>query len=98
MKLITKYLLDQIPIRISDIDTADWTLGSSPLDHSSTFKDFNSIVFEPLYHLFQVCPFFNNEAEIGGAWTCDSRFWLEFLAVLVKINLMGTELERMTLH
>lgn len=87
----TRYLLNQIPIRVSDVDTPQPPPCPRPQHYLPPLKDLNLIPTEPLNSILQARPLLHQKAQVCGPRQRRLSFRLELLPLLMEIDLLQPE-------
>lgn len=89
--------LDQISIRIPNINALNRSLGTRSRHHFFALEDLDTVPLEPLDEILEVRAILHQETEVCSTRERGLCFRLELLPLLVQIDLVRAELESVPL-
>lgn len=89
------HVLDQVPVRIPDVDAPQLCLRTSPVNNTATLKDLNTGLAESASHLVDLVLY--QETQVPGPRLDTLRLRLELLAADVEVDLLLPKDQRVPL-
>lgn len=91
------YSLDQVTVRVPDVDTSNSPIGAGSVDHLLTLENLHTLFLETLDQFLKTGILLYQKAEVCRSWQSCQGLWFEFLSLLVQVDLLSAKLEGVAL-